>query len=128
MALSAVLALMPGCAFDLVRVKQESVVLDARSARHPSWTLMENVSVPIGTGYTTKLKSGTRWTHVGTIPQGDVYRTTDQIVTVVGPNIFEAQIVVSNGSLVGFYLPVERTYTPASEPQELKTALTEPVR
>ena len=65
---------------------------------------------------------------MGSIPQGEVYRTTDQIVTVVGPNVFEAQIVVRDGALVGFYLPVERAYTPASEPRELKTALTEPAR
>jgi hypothetical protein len=126
--LTAVLSLAPGCAFDLVRVKQEPVMLDAQPVQRPSWTLTEKVAVGIGTGFSTKLESGTRWTYVGRIPQGEVYRTTDQIVTVVGPNIFEAQIVISNGLLEGFYLPVERTYTPASEPCELKTAPTEPAR
>jgi len=127
-ALGALLSLAPACAFDLVRVRQEPVVLGTQSVGRPSWTLTEKVSARIGTGYTTKLESGTRWTHVGSIPQGEVYRTTDQIVTVVGPNVFEAQIVVRDGALVGFYLPVERTFTPASEPRELKTALTEPAR
>ena len=123
--LITVLSLAPACAFDLVRVKQEPTLLEVQSARHAPWTLTEKVSVRIGTGYTTKLESGTHWTHVGNIPQGDVYRTTDQIVTVVGPNIFEAQIVVRDRFLVGFYLPVERTYTLASEPRELKMAITE---
>jgi hypothetical protein len=52
-------------------------------------------------------------------PQGNVYRTRDQVVTVEGSHIHEAYIVVTERSLVGFYLPVERTFSPVTPSQTL---------
>jgi hypothetical protein len=38
-----------------------------------------------------------------------VYATRDRVLTVEASNVHEAYIVVSNGKLVGFFLPVEKT-------------------
>ncbi len=64
-------------------------------------------------GSATTLRAGTRWELVGVVSQGEVYRTRDQVVTLQGDDIHEGYIVVSQGALVGFYLPVERAFSPA---------------
>jgi nitrogen regulatory protein PII-like uncharacterized protein len=37
-------------------------------------------------------------------------------VTVEASNIYEAQLIVSNQCITGFYLPVEKMVTPVSPP------------
>jgi hypothetical protein len=86
-----------------------------------SFRLTQQSDVPLSTGYSTTLRPQTRWQLVGRIPQGEVYRTPDQVVAVEGAHIHEAYIVVDHGALVGFYLPVERTFSPAARTQPLST-------
>jgi len=74
------------------------------------------VDVGLGTGFPTHLKAGTRWHRVGQIQYGTVYSTKDQIVEVEASNIYEAQLVMTDQTVKGFYLPVEKTFTPASHP------------
>jgi hypothetical protein len=116
--------LLLGCPFDLVRLKHISTQLHTPSVPQPSWRLLSEAEVEMPTGYNTTLKSGTQWEHIGYLDQGDVYKTTDQIVTVVGSNIFEAYIVISEDQLVGFYLPVEQSYSPAASPRALDMEIT----
>jgi len=68
----------------------------------------------------SQLKSGTKWDFVNTITQGDVFKSKDQIVTLEATNIFEVYIVISSNKLVGFYLPVEKTFSPLDDSQELE--------
>jgi hypothetical protein len=56
------------------------------------------------------LRSGSRWTLVGGIAQGLVYRPDGGVLTVEGANVHEAYLVVSGTELVGFYLPVEKAF------------------
>jgi hypothetical protein len=100
------------CAFDVIRVKQEPAELRTCTSNQDDWILAEDVKVTLDTGYSRKLKAGTRWQCIGEIEQGEVYHTDDQILTVEGSNIYEASIVVANGQLVGFYLPANRTFSP----------------
>ena len=85
----------------------------------PGFRLTRSVRVPLSTGYSTTLRADTRWQSVGTVAQGEVYRTRDQVVTIEGAHIHEAYIVVKDRALVGFYLPVERTFSPVSPAQSL---------
>lgn len=117
--LVAVCALTTSCAFDLVRVKQIPTALESARASQPALTLEEHVRVALGTGYSRVLKQGTTWKHVGTITEGEVYRTDDQVLTVEASNIYEAYIVVLDGRLVGFYLPVEKAFSPIRRSREL---------
>ena len=111
--------LLTGCAFDVVHVKQFPANLDSGQAPKNSCFLEKEVNVDLGTGYSRTLRPGTRWDYAGSIPQGEVFKTKDQILTVEASHIHEAYIVVSSGKLVGFYLPVEKTFSPLNAPQEL---------
>jgi len=84
--------------------------------------LTQAAEVALATGYSTTLRATTTWQLVGTIPQGEVYRTRDQVVTLEGAHIHEAYIVVDQGALVGFYLPVERTFSPVAPAKQLSIA------
>lgn len=79
-----------------------------------SFRLTRAVEAVLSTGYSTTLRASTRWELVGAITQGEVYRTKDQIVTVQGAHIHEGHVVVRQGALVGFYLPVELTFAPVT--------------
>lgn len=107
---------LAGCAMDIVSVKQAPVLLTELADLGPPVILQNDVSVAIGTGFATKLRKGTTWRPVGRIAEGEVYATRDQIVTVEASHIHEARPVIAGGRIVGFYLPVERTFTRASSP------------
>jgi len=109
------------CAFDVVHVKQVPTQFEAPQAPKNSFELEKEVKVSLGTGYSRVLKKGIRWDFVGTTSYGDVYRSKDQILTVEASNIHEAYLVISSGKLVGFYLPVEKSFSPLGDPQVLIT-------
>lgn len=111
-SLSIVLvALLLGCAPAVIQVPTSAMTpLDGKHMR-----LSEMVEVGLSTGYATVLKPQTTWHLVGRVDQGEIYKTRDQVVTVEGSHIHEAYLVVRDGHLVGFYLPVEQTFSPLSE-------------
>ena len=110
-AISLIL-LLNACAFDVVHVKQIPSQIEAAQPSKSTFRLEEEITVDLGTGYSRTLRSGTTWVHVGEIKEGGVFKTNDQILTVEASNIYEAYIVVSSDNLVGFYLPVEKTFSP----------------
>lgn len=114
-------SILNGCAFDVIRMKQEPTSLTVSPTAPPAFRIQETTSFKLGTGYTRTLKEQTVWRYVGSVSQGDVFRTQDQILTVEGSNIHEAYIVVSGQKVVGFYLPVEKTFTPLPDPVSLST-------
>lgn len=71
------------------------------------------------------LPRGTIWDYSGRIAEGDVYRPRDTVLTVEGANVSEAHMVIENRTFVGFYLPVQRTFSPAWEPVALQFSTTE---
>ncbi len=113
---------LSGCAFDVVSVRQvPAAVSMVNPGDSHAFILAKRLEVCLGTGFPTILKPQTTWRQVGVIEYGEVYRTADQIVKVEASNIHEAQIVVSNQWLVGFYLPVEKTFAPLKSPAALQT-------
>ena len=110
------LGILGGCAVLLAScapsVVHESARLTPDTGK--SLRLTRAAEVRLSTGYSTTLRAGTRWELVGTIPQGEVYRTRDQVVTLEGAHIHEGYIVVKQGALAGFYLPVERAFSPVT--------------
>ena len=105
-----------GCAFDVIHVKQIPVNLESGNYCDNSFVLSTNADATPSGGYKRTLKQGTRWNCIGRIAQGNVYATKDQILTIEASNVFEAYIVISSKKLVGFYLPVEHTYSPLENP------------
>ena len=117
---SALLALaLAGCAFDVSHVTQKPAALTA-ATEASSFVLLKEVKARLGTGYPTILKANTTWRQVGTTELGRVYSTPDQVVKVEASNIYEAYIVVANGALAGFYLPVEKSVVPLDKPLPLE--------
>ncbi len=108
-----------GCAFDIVHIDQIPVQYEKINAQKTDFKLEDDVTVDLGTGYSRKLNKGTEWHYFNTISQGDIFKTNDQVLTVEGSNIFEAFIVVSEEKVVGFFLPVEETYSPLSMAKSL---------
>ena len=107
--------LISGCMFDVVSVRQNPTNFSPPVPPLEEFTLDQGQEISIGTGFKTALKPGTRWIEFGALPQGKVFVTKDQVVTVEASNIHEAGIVVRGNALVGFYLLVEKTFTPAKE-------------
>jgi hypothetical protein len=110
------LLLFAGCAFNVSTVKQQPVTFTAHAEVAPGFVLLQDVKAKLGTGYPTYLKRDTRWRAVGTTEFGTVFVTKDQIVTVEESHIHEAQLVVSNQTITGFYFPVEKKFAPVSRP------------
>jgi hypothetical protein len=110
---------VPGCAFDVSYVKRVPTEFQATAPNGTGWTLRQKQSIGVGSGFSTVLQRGTEWRLVGHIAQGDVYRTSDQIVTVEASNIFEAMVVMQGDRLTGFYLPVEHSFVAATQPVTL---------
>jgi len=118
--LGGMLACVAACALPVKQLKLEQplVVVTGRS-----FVLREEAECEINTGYSRTLRAGTRWNLFGTLNEGDVFRSPDQVLTVEGYNVHEAYLIVKDGWLVGFYLPVERTLTPVSKRLQLSMAM-----
>jgi len=118
--------LLTACAFDVYRADLTPVPLESPATSQRAFELQEQVDLDIGHGYKRTLKRGTIWTPVGTIPYGDVYKTSDQILTIEASNIYEAYIVISASEMVGFYLPVENAYSPLERNATLSVKTIDP--
>ena len=112
--------LLTGCAFDVISVRQMPADFRATPEVQQAWTLSEATKVRLQEGFATDLRKGTTWRHVGRVEQGDVFHTSDQVVAVQASNQHEADLVVNRNTVVGFYLIVEHTFTPADPPVEIK--------
>jgi hypothetical protein len=114
-----VLCAIGGCAFDISHVTRVPTEFQPSAPDRSGWTLRQEQSIGLGSGFPTKLRPGTRWQLAGHVPQGNVYRTSDQIVTVEASNIYEAMVVTQGDTCVGFYLPVDRAFVAATSPVAL---------
>lgn len=110
---------LSGCAFDLAHVSFIPAQLAARPDIKQSFTLKETIDITSTPCYRRTLRQGTKWDLLGTIPEGEVYKSRDQVMTVECSNIHEAYLVIFEGSLVGFYLPVEKGFVKISNPIRL---------
>ena len=110
-----------GCAFDVAHINSRPSQFKPVH-EFPKYFVMKD-SVEITEGpcnyYSRKLRQGTTWDFVGTIPEGEVYKPRDQVLTIEASHVYEAYLVLSNNSLVGFYLPVERAFAALPNPRKL---------
>lgn len=110
-AMAGCICLIQGCAPNVRQ--QPTSALQAAPIPHRI-QLDEAANTRIGTGYRVDLKAGTTWQLVGGIAEGDVYKPLDQALNVEGSQVHEAYAVISNSTLVGFYLPFEKTFVKVS--------------
>ena len=109
-----------GCAFNVISVRQSPAHYQPVADSTSAWTLEQTTKVRLKEGFATDLKAGTTWRLVGHVDEGNVLHTADQVVTVEASHQYEADIVVKDNRLVGFYLRVEHTFTPSDPPVAIK--------
>ena len=112
--------LLAACAFDVVKLDHLPATLAPPHAAAHSFALRTPAKVELSTGYSRTLNAGTVWHPAGSLPEGGVFKTQDQVLTIEGSNIHEAYIVVKGARLVGFYLPGNGTYSPLEPPVDLQ--------
>lgn len=115
--------LLSACAAEVVRTP---VQLADSVGISPIEKLAANVEFRLDSGYRRTLAAGTEFQEIGRLPQGRVLKPVDATLTVEGAHMHEAYAVVHDERLVGFYLPVEKGFSPLSLPvkfslQERKT-------
>jgi hypothetical protein len=118
----SILLMLAGCASDVPRLPSAlaPIPTGAQSTKN-TFTLNQSVTLVSSTGYSSVMRAGSRWLQVGRIAEGDVYRTDNSIFQVEGKHIHEAFAVIESGKIVGFYLPVEKAYSPLPNPVSLPT-------
>ncbi|TMG77281.1 MAG: hypothetical protein E6H77_07825 [Betaproteobacteria bacterium] len=112
-AIAVVAIGLGACAAEVVRQQADFTPVAAAAAR-AEIEITEDVEVPVSRNYNRVLARGSRWQLVGTTPQGRVYRRSDGVFTVEGAHVHEAYLVLAGDRLVGFYLPVEKAFSPTT--------------
>jgi len=107
--------LLCGCASEVVR--HESALVE--SAAPARFVVSAPVALRLDSGYERTIAAGTRLVEFGRIPEGRVLKPVSASFTVEGRHIHEAYPVDHAGRLVGFYLPVEKAFSPLSNPVTL---------
>jgi hypothetical protein len=114
--LLAGLVAVSACAFNVVILQKTPAQLVATPPSEQGWSLTAETHATLAAGWASTLRPGTLWHRTGTIAEGDVLHTKDQLVTIEASNSYQADIVVRDGRLVGFFLPVDHVFTACSPP------------
>jgi len=109
-----------GCAFDLADVNYSPTKFQVSDMSEQSFTLTRKVPLKdTPCWYSRELQPLIQWQLVGSVAEGDVFRSKNQTLTLECSNIYEAYLVVREGHLVGFYLPVQKGFVGIAEPVQL---------
>jgi len=112
-----VVVLVSGCAFNLADVKYSPTQFQSMTKDGRAFTLSMNVKLTdTPCWYGRELRQNTRWEYSGSVAQGEVFRSRDQILTLECSNIYEAYLVVREGRVMGFFLPVQQGFVGLPEP------------
>ena len=123
-ALLLTAAALAGCASEIIRSPAELSVAPAPDSRR--YVVTKPASIMLDSGYERSINSGTEFIELGTIQQGRVLKPTNTTFTIEGAHMHEAYPVVNGERIVGFYLPVERAFSPLSSPTSLFTQQRKP--
>ncbi|HWP20105.1 MAG TPA: hypothetical protein VNO84_13310 [Burkholderiaceae bacterium] len=104
------------CAAEVMRAPTELIPYAGAARVH---TLSAPVEFKLDSGYSRSLVEGTEFQEVGVVREGRVLKPLNATLTVEGAHIHEAYAVVHTDRLVGFYLPVEKSFSPLSRPVSL---------
>lgn len=86
----------------------------------PPITLQASAIGSSSGGYARTLKRESRWQKIGTIRQGDILKPLDTTLTAEAVHVREAYIVVKHNRWIGFWLPVEKAYSPLDAATPIK--------
>lgn len=85
--------------------------------------LTHPILLSLDTGYGRFIDANSTWQLVGIIstnslPHGKVWKPINDILSIEGTQRYEAYLVVSNGMIVGFYLPASSKFSPLTKQVE----------
>lgn len=101
------LAVVAGCSAKVIEL---AAPLAEYSGNSELYRLEESVTLRASNAAPQALRAGTHWRRLGSIDYGDVFDTSDQVVIVNSFNVHEAAIVVSDRTVVGYYLVVAQAF------------------
>jgi hypothetical protein len=99
-----------GCAFDIAHVRYQPAQLSAQQDLDKFIIFKNDVSINDAGCYERILRKNTKWQMIGSIREGNVFKSLNQVLTLECSNVHEAYLVVLDNRLVGFYLPVEKGF------------------
>ncbi|PYM37665.1 MAG: hypothetical protein DME15_00505 [Candidatus Rokuibacteriota bacterium] len=109
--LASALALA-ACAPEIVR--QPTQLTSVTEQAGGTIEILEDTSILVGpAGYRRVIGRGSVWTTIGRVVEGEVYKPVNRVFTIEGAQIHDAYLVLDGDRVVGFYLPVERAFSPA---------------
>ncbi|MEJ6020842.1 hypothetical protein [Ramlibacter sp. PS4R-6] len=116
---AAAVAALAACAAPLDMRPSRLVPLAATGAQPRVIELIAPAAVQPAGGRRRPIEVGSTWQSVGRIDQGEVYKRLGGVFIVQARDVHEACLVVSDGKVVGVYLPVEQTFSPVVPPVQL---------
>ncbi len=114
--LIVVMFALGGCAGEVLR--HPSDLLTGNPQESKRYVAQKTIALTLDSGYARTIHVGAEFLEIGTTAQGVVFKPVNIAFTVEGAHMHEAYPVVSNGRIVGFYLPVERAFSPLSQSVE----------
>ena len=105
-AVIALLILQAACSTEAVQLSAPMTTVDGDVV----YTVTKNVTIEAPRARPTVIRAGTTWRQIGTIEQGNVFDTSDQVVIVNSFNVEEAAIVTNNQMVVGYYLKISGAF------------------
>ena len=114
--------LLMSCAFNVAHVSYHPTDLLPQPQSGKFLTIKKAVKISgAPCGYSRTLQEGSNWDLIGSIPEGNVYKPREQVLTVECSNVYEAYLVCVSQSLVGFYLPVQQGFVALKKAMDLPT-------
>lgn len=110
MSFLSLLLLVSGCA----TVAKQQVVLQPAQSSETVLT-KHAIAINLDTGADRKIKADSKWTYIGKINKGKVYKPVDDVFSIEGTQQYEAYLVISGGKIVGFYLPASSNFSPLTQ-------------
>jgi hypothetical protein len=107
----ACFSLLGGCAFEVVRSP-----VNITPVKGSEFVLTQPAYLVLDSGYQRTINSGTTFLEVGTTQYGVVLKPLNTSFTIEGAHMHEAYPVIQNGTVTGFYLPVEKSFSPLTKP------------
>lgn len=112
---------LAACAPEIVRHPTQLTPLPEQS--DSTIEILKDVSISVGPGYRRVIRRGSVWTRIGRSTDGEVYKPVDRVFTVEGAHVHEAYLVLDGDRIVGFYLPVERAFSPAPDGPDTRLSI-----
>lgn len=111
--LSIFALMLAGCASEVNRYPVQISQIADNPAR---LVATKTISFALDLGYARTIKAGSVFKQIARTEKGTVLKPVNTVFTVEGAQVHEAYPVLQGNRIVGFYLPVERAFSPLKEP------------